>query len=617
MFAAFAIFISPITHRAISLTSALILLFLLIPPTKKGHSGVSWLNILFILCGVVPLGFMAIFADQIIRYSVIGTLDIKATIFAFVLMVVVLEACRRATGSIVLPTLLLVVLLATIFGNYMPGVLHSNGLTLSETGFVLYIGSNGFFGIPLSVAATIIIMFLIFSQVLGETGGSKWFIDCALSLVGNMTGGAAKVAVLASALFGTISGSPSGNAASIGTITIPLMKSVGYSPEFAGGVEATASTGGQIMPPVMGAVAFIIAEWLEISYIDVCLAAMIPAILYFAVLFYGVDNESRKKNLRGIPGQEIPKLWQVLKEGWFYPLPLLILLYFLVFAQFPPEMAAFLSTLSMFVLSVFIDKEKKRLGLPSLQEAGIRVKKVVLSIGNGVQLWVRVAAICAAVGILIGSLTHSGVALKIASSIIAFSGENLILVLLLAAVAAYILGMGMDTLPLYITLAILIAPALIRMGVPPIAAHLFILFWGETSFITPPVCLAVYITSSIAQSSIWKTGFQAMRLGMVIFIVPFAFVYYPSLLLHGSLGGLPIALVKTILATASIFGGVSGFFIGKITWITRIMLLIGGLGIMMTNWQINIAGLLVLLVAVLRQWLTIRALNKQKGGTSP
>ena len=605
VFSQFGLFISPLTHRAISLAFALGLLFLLFPVRKKfiNRPGIAWYDMGFILCGAVTLGFVVIFQDQVTDYGLFGTLDLKGTVFAFTLMAVLLEGCRRASDSLVLPSLLFLVFLMTKFSNYMPGVFHGLGFSLKEIGLVLYVGPNGFFGIPLRVATTIVIMFLIFSQILREIGGSDWFIKLALCLVGTMVGGPAKAAVVASALFGSISGSPSSNAAGTGIITIPLMKKTGYAPEFAGAVEATASTGGQILPPVMGAVAFVIAEWLEITYVEVILAVLIPACLYFIVLFYGVDIEARKKNLRGLPREEIPPFMTVIKEGWFYLLPLVMLIYLLVFAQYPPEISALYSILVMFGLSILVDKDQKRLSLPTFRDAAWRLRKVVLSIGDGVRLWIRVAIICGAVGVLVGCFTQSGVGLKTAACIIKISGGHLILVLLLAATAAYILGMGLDTLPLYITLAILVAPALVELGISPIHAHLFVLFWGLTSFITPPLCLAVYVTSAIAESSVWKTGLQAMRLGIVLFIIPFAFVYYPALLLHGSVPEILFAVGKTLLATVGVAGGMTGFLGKKSHWVQRILLMGGGIMLMIPGWQSGTSGMFLILVVGLWQWL--------------
>ncbi len=438
VFSILGIFISPLTHRSISLAFALIILFLLYPANKNDgdKNTIAWYDIGLLLIGVFTLGFVVLFQDKVTDYALYGILDTKGAIFAFALMVVLLEGCRRASGSLVLPLLLIIFLLMTIFSNYMPGVFHGLGFSFKEVGLFLYVGPNGFFGIPLRVATTIIIMFLIFSYILQATGGSEWFIKLALCLVGTTKGGPAKVAVVASALFGSISGSPSSNASGTGIITIPLMKRVGYKPEFAGAVEATASTGGQILPPVMGAVAFVIAEWLEMTYIEVITAIAIPSCLYFVILFFGVDLEARRMNLRGLDRQEITPFMEVIKEGWFYLFPLSILVYFLVWAQYPPEISALYGIIATFVLGIFIDTEKKRLSWPNYQDMVQRVKNLILCIGAGVKPWVKIAVICGAVGILVGCFTQSGVGLKTASYIIEISGNNLILVLLLAAVAA-------------------------------------------------------------------------------------------------------------------------------------------------------------------------------------
>jgi TRAP transporter 4TM/12TM fusion protein len=578
VFTLIGFFLSPITHRAISLLFALSLLYLLFPARKGATKrGLPWYDMLLLLCAVIPLGFIIAFPEAMFDYSEYGTLDLKGVIFTYTLMLAILEGARRAGGSIVLPALMLTVFLMTLFNNYMPALLHGSGFSLRELGFIFYVGSEGFFGVPARVASTIIVMFMLFSQVLGATGGSDWLIKLALCLVGRSKGGPAKAAVVASAFFGTISGSPSSNAAAIGIVTIPLMKKAGYRPEFSAAVEATASTGGQILPPVMGAVAFIMAEWLSIRYVDVCFAAVVPALLYFLVIFYGVHIRAVQRNLEPIPREAISPVLLVIKEGWFYALPLGVLVYLLIVAQYPAEVAAFAGTLSMLVLGVFVDKEKKKLSLPSLREAGLRARGLVSSLGDGMKIWFRVAVICATVGILIGCFTHSGVGLRTAAFIVEFSGERLIFVLTLVALAAYVLGMGIDTLPLYITLAILVAPALEKLNVLPISAHLFVLFWGLTSNFTPPVCLAVYVTSAIAQSNIWKTGLEAMRLGVVLFVLPFAFVYYPALLLQGSLLDVAAAISRTLIATAGITGGLTGFFWGASTWMQRIFLIGGGL----------------------------------------
>ena len=615
VFSSFGFFISPLTHRAISLTFAIVLLFFLFPAHQKAATRaiIAWFDIVLLISGAVALGFVVIFQEQVTDYGLFGTLDLKGAVFAFALMVVLLEGCRRASGGFTLPSLLLLVFLMTIFNNYMPGVFHGLGFSFKEVGLVLYVGSHGFFGIPLRVATTIVIMFLIFSQILRAIGGSDWFIRLALCLVGSMRGGPAKAAVVASALFGSISGSPSSNAAGTGIITIPLMKKTGYSAEFAGAVEATASTGGQILPPVMGAVGFVIAEWLEMTYVEVIFAIFVPACLYFVVLFYGVDIEARKKNLKGLPRHEITPVAKVIKEGWFYLLPLAILIYFLIFAQYPAEISALYAILAMLVLGIFVDTDRKALSLPSFRDAGLRLKKEVFSIGDGVQLWVRVAIICGAVGILVGCFTQSGVGLKTAVFIIKVSGEHLILVLVFAAIAAYILGMGLDTLPLYITLAILVAPALVELGVSPIHAHLFVLFWGLTSFITPPLCLAVYITSAIAESSVWRTGLQAMRLGIVLFVIPFAFIYYPGLLMRGSFEEILLALAMTLLATVGIVGGITGFLGKEANWVQRILLMGGGVMVMIPKWENSIPGILMICAVGLWQWST----RKERLSTSP
>lgn len=600
------IFFSPLIHRAISLLFAITLLLLIFPVSKKAENKKRflWFDLILILMAAVSLGFVVFFQDQITNYILLGTLDAKGAAFAFILMVVLLECARRSSGSIILPVIIMVVVAITMYGQYMPGVFHSLGFSPKQLGLILYVGQNGFFGIPYTVASTIMIMFIIFSQVLLEIGGSDWFIKLAVSLVGAVTGGIAKVTIVACALFGMISGSPASNSAAIGSVTIPMMKRAGYRSDFSGGLVAAAATGSQIMPPVMGAVAFIIAQWLQISYIQVCLAALVPALLFYAVMFFAADIQTRKNNAQAIPREQIPRFFDVLRSGWYYIIPLVVLIYLLVFLSYPPAMSAFYSIVAIFALSIFINRETKELDLPrSLAEAGVRLKRIVLSVGSGVRLWIRVAVICAAIGIIVGCLTQSGISLQLSSSIIGLAGGHLIIVLILTAVSAYILGMGMDTLPLYITLAILIAPALIKMGVTPIIAHLYVLMWGLTSFYTPPVCMAVFVTSAIAQSSIWKTGLQAMRLGIVLFIIPFALVYLP-IALPAPPGDFAIAILKTIIALAAIISGLIGYLfkIKEINWLARVLLIVGGGALFFPKWQVLAIGIFILLSTSLWQW---------------
>lgn len=614
IFSYFGIFISPLTHRPISLALALGLLFLMPFSEKTAGRAAKTAAALLLVTGLVPLLFLVCFPDQVTDYSLYGTLDTKGAIFAFALFVVLVEASRRSSDSIVMPLILIAVFLATVFGNYMPGILHSSGFSLRQLGLVLYVSPNGFFGVPLGVATTIVVMFLIFSQLLKSVGASDWFIRIALSMVGSQKGGPAKAAVVASAFFGSISGSPSSNAAGTGVITIPLMKQTGYTPEFAGAVEATASTGGQILPPIMGSVAFIMAEWLEVSYIDIAKAALVPALLYFATLLYGVDIEARKKGLQGMARPDTASLFTILKEGWFHLLPLAIIVYFLVIIQYPPEISALYAIVSTCVLAVFVDKDRRRLSVPSFPVLVRRLQALVLAIGDGFRLWVKMGAICAAVGILIGCLTQSGVGLKTASFIIRAAQGHFFLVLVYSALAAYVLGMGMNTLPLYLTLAILVAPALEELGLAPIVAHLYVLFWGLTSFLTPPVCLAVYITATIAKSDIWKTAFHSMRLGVVLFIIPFAFAYFPALLFQGTGVEFLTALARTALATLGILSGLNGYFGKKLHRALRFVLFSGGVFALTQNTALTVCGVSIIVAFLLYR---ISAGRIFKAGAAP
>ncbi|MFQ5826962.1 MAG: TRAP transporter permease, partial [Dehalococcoidia bacterium] len=430
----FGIFIPPQQHRAISLSLALILIFLLgsthLASAKKRT--VQWYDVALLVAGLLGTGFVALFQEQVMEYEDYAFLDLKGTVLAFLLAIVLLEAVRRAT-NIVLPLLIAFFLLAASFQNYLPGLLRGPDVSVDRLTYTFYTGSAGVFGIPLGIASGILVIFLIFGRLLQQAGGGKWFLDLALAITGRVSGGPAKAAVTASFFFGMISGSPSANTATTGAITIPLMKSTGYKSTFAGAVEAVSSTGGQIMPPVMGAIAFIMAEWLGIDYVQVVIAAFVPAIIYFLIVFASVHFETKRQAIPVIPQAQIPPLIPTIVRGWFYLPPLVTLVYVLIVMRYPPDMAG-LAAISVLIGFSMFSKEKEQRLYP---------KRLFDGLALGIKGWLTVASVTAAVGMLIGAMELTGLGVKFSSFMLDISGGNLLLTLALVGIASLILGMGL------------------------------------------------------------------------------------------------------------------------------------------------------------------------------
>ncbi len=569
---ALGIFLHAQIHAAISLSMAMVLIFLLIPARGREHGGASAaprrptaFDIALMIPVLLGNGFVIFFHDEILAYSMYGFLDTAGVVLALCLCLPLLEAVRRTTGW-ALPVLVVLLVAVTLMQPYLPGILHGRGYDPDRLLYSSYVGESGIFGLPLTVAVNIIIVFLLFGTLMETSGAGEWFLRLALALTGWSRGGPAKAAVLASAMFGSISGSPSGNAATTGVFTIPLMKQIGYRPAFAGAVEAVASTGGQILPPVMGAIAFVMAEWIDRPYADVVFAASVPAMLYFLIVFISVHLQAHRDGIAALPRADLPRFAAVFREGWFYLLPVAALIYFLIIAAFPPDMAGVL-TLPFVIAASFLNKNRQYRMTPG---------NFARACEKAVRAWITIAAITALVGIMIGAMELSGVGIKISEFILDLSGGNLILTLLLVGVSSLILGMGLDAIPAYVTLATLMAPALIKLGVPDMAAHLFVVYWGLASFFTPPMCIAVYVTTAISGSKMWETGWEAVRLGIAAFIVPFAFVLNDGLLLRGSLDHIVWAIVTATLGAAAIAAAVRGFAFSTLGPVARLTALAGG-----------------------------------------
>ena len=474
-----------------------------------------------------------------------------------VLCFTLIELARRTMGP-ALPILALILLGYAIWGPYFPGILAHPGFGIDRV--ISYIYSlDGIFGTPVGVSVTYVFVFVLFGALMEATGGGKVLMDVAVSLTGRSHGGTAKIAIVGSSFFGTLNGSPAANVMATGTFTIPLMKKSGYQPAFAGGVEAAASTGGQILPPIMGASIFIMMDILGTDYVTIAKAAIIPALLYYAGVFWMVDLEARRTGLRGLPEDEIPRPWDVLRERGYLLIPILVLLYGLLVAQVSPLRAGLIGSVSCVVVGLF--RKESRLSLEA----------IVSTLFTTMQSSILVVAACAVAGIVIGVLGLTGLGLNVANIILNYSMGFLPLALVLATVVAVILGMGMPTTASYIICATIIAPGLVEMGVAALAAHLFVLYFANMSNITPPVALAAYAASGIAGANPLSVGVKAFKLGLAGFLIPYAWVYGPQLIMEGDPFSIIYAAVTAFIGVLALGASLQGF-VGETTlgWASRL-----------------------------------------------
>ncbi|MFO7785380.1 MAG: TRAP transporter permease [Thermodesulfobacteriota bacterium] len=514
--------IPPLTHRALSAGLICILIFLLFPPSKKRAtaSRLKWYDVIPILIIIVGCTYIAVNANRLIAEGRLMCYPAEM-VLAPLLFLAVVEAARRTTGW-VLVSLIAFFFFYAVYSDYFPGFLRSTGFSYSMALGWMYLSAEGFWGMIIGIVSTIVAGFIIFGGFLRASGASAFFSDLALALGGSMRGGAAKAAVFASTFFGTISGSTAANVATTGQITIPLMKKTGYGKNYAGAVEATASLGGMFMPPVMGATAFLIAEFLERSYWNVCVAAFLPAIAYYATLLFQVDLQAAKIGLKGLPRDQLPSLKKTLLNGWQYLAPFGVLLFLLGVLRYSAQTSIMYTLATLIVVSSF----KK--------ESRLTPRKLLNALEESARGMMPIIPLCTSIGILVGSIQMTGVGTRFTSELLTMSGGHLIVLLMMTGVAAFILGMGMTAVGVYILTVVLLAPALVRAGVEPIAAHMFLFYFGCLSFITPPVAVEAFIAAGISGGSPFKTGFRAMRLGFAAYLVPWAFIYNPGILMVGS-----------------------------------------------------------------------------------
>jgi len=581
-----------VKFRAWHLGFLLLFSFIFYPATKKSVGNRKLPTILDILCIILSAFVIFYFLftyDTFVRDRAgeNTTFDIYVGTLALILL---FEASRRVVG-IGLTLIALFFLTYNFFGAYIPGILGHYGFSIERVVNLMYWGGQGIFGTALGVSATYIFVFVMFGAFLKNSGFSDFINDLALTIAGRTAGGPAKVAVFASALMATVSGSAVSNVVTTGTVTIPMMKKAGYSKKFAGAVESVASTGGLIAPPVMGAAAFIMAEYLGVSYSVVLLAAIIPAILYYLTLFMIVHFEAKKMGLSGISKENIPNAKKVLKEGGHLFIPLVILLVML-FGGFSPLYAAIISLIS--VVPTAAIRKSTRMSFSVVMDSIVEGAKGAISVGIA----------CAVVGIVIATITLTSVGLIIGNNVLEFAGQSVLLAALLTALISIVLGMGVPATAAYIIVATISVPILTQLGVAPIAAHMFAFYFAALSSITPPVALAAYAAAGIAGESPNKVALESVRLGIIGFIVPFFFIFNPTLLL---IGGTVVeyiyAGVTAIIGGVVLAAGLKGYMIRRTFIIERLLLLIAGISLIDTKLVINILTLAIVCGIVIMQVL--------------
>lgn len=594
------IYVESIIHRAVFLGLSFVMTFLLFPASRK-HKVYRLLDIVFIGLGLVCMGYFIFnYHDMLTRAGAPEFLD---TVMGLIALAMVLEAARRTAG-LALSIIAGAFIFHAYFSNYFPGILRGRGFALDAISEHLYTWAEGIFGMPLEVASTYIFMFVIFGSFFAASGVGAAFIDLAMGAFGGARGGPAKVAIFGSGFFGMLSGSAAANVATVGALTIPMMKRVGYTPVFAGAVETVASTGGMIMPPIMAAAAFLIAEYLQVPYAKVMIMAVCPALLYYFGLFCGIDAEACRLKLTGMAKEDLPNPKEVFKRNWFLFLPVLLLVYILVGPMWSPNTAALLCIGAVLLVSSI--RKDTRMNLRKILDCLEDASKQILIVSTA----------CAAAGIIVGSLSLTGLGTNLSVGLISLAGGNAILLLVLVMIAALILGMGLTPTAVYITLVVLLAPILESMGISKEVAHFFVFYYGCLSVITPPVAIAAYAAAGLAGENPMKVGFLAVRLAFPIYIIPFTFVFSPTLLLIGNPVDIIVSVLFAILAVYAIATAGVGHHIAPMNWPQRIILFISGLFMIVPEIYSSIIGLALFSVIIAWQYRDRRKMKTTAGSAA-
>jgi TRAP transporter 4TM/12TM fusion protein len=572
--------------RGTHLLFALVLVFLLYPGLVRRASQPGWLDFVLIAASVATIVYLWVNYDALQdRIVYVDDLTTAQMALGTILIVIVLDATRRIIGW-ALP------LTALVFLAYTAFVAKSRPEQIVE---MMYVTTEGIFGSTLGVSAAYVILFVLFGTFMERTGVGQLFMDFALALTGRSAGGPGKVAVVSSSLFGTISGSAVANVLVDGPITIPLMKRSGFRPAFAAAVEAVASTGGQIMPPIMGAAAFVMAEFLGVSYFQVTIWALIPAVLYYVAVFFAVHFEAKRVGLLGVPDADVPRLGKVMRERGHMFTPILVVLGGLTLGYSAPY-CALVGTLSCVPVALLRKTTRKN----------VTWQGIVSALEDGAKQALPVALACAAAGIVIGAIALTGVGINFTSFVLSLTQESLVLALVLMMLAGIILGMGMPTTPAYIVMVALLVPAIHKLGIVLPAAHMFAFYFAILSAITPPVALAVYAAAGLAKANIWTTGWAAMRAAAPAYIVPFMFAYEPALLMIGDWQTIAFATLSATVGVIALAAGFFGYLLAPLALWQRGVLLVAAVLLIVPEVISSIVGGAILLLVGGGQWYARR-----------
>jgi TRAP transporter 4TM/12TM fusion protein len=584
-------------YYGLILAMVLPLTFVLIPMTKKApRDRIPWYDLILALLGVVIGLYIAIFYQGIALSM--GTISPDRVILGTIALALMVEASRRVTNWILAGVGLLFLFFphfAWMFSDFFSGM----NIPVPQQVNYLFLETNGMLSIIFGVAAIIVLAFVLFGTLMFSMGGGAFITDIAMASFGRYRGGPAKIAVVGSTLFGTISGVVVANVATTGVVTIPLMKKIGYKPHLAAAIESVASTGGQLCPPVMGVTAFVMAELLGVPYRQVAIAALIPALLYYAAVFFQVDMEAGKVGMKGLPRDQLPKVASVLNKSYLFIIPFAALIAALFILDLSPEKSAMLGVFSILIVGFLIQKETRfRFGwiLEGLDQTG--------------RALVLISPIAALAGIIVGTISLTGIGFLISLYISQVAAGNIFLLMPVIALACFILGMGMPTLPAYIVLAVLMGPAMVQLGIVAMAAHMFILYYAGLSMITPPVCIAAYAGAAIAGSEPMRTGLAAARLGIISYIVPFLFIFYPALLFIGSWEQILVAFATAMVGCFVLSAALVGYLFRRLGPFKRILFGVAGFALLIPirshtdvfSLSVNIGGFCVACVLTLSEW---------------
>ncbi len=621
-------------QRPIHLGLIMLLAFLMFPVFGPGRKRgvVGWaIDGLFLVGALVTGGYLVLYLDEIVNRA--GFWNQTDIMIGCIAVVTVLEASRRAVGL----GMTVIGIVAILYGfagtrgelpwlaDWMPGIMSHRGYGIDRVVGQLYLGQEGIFGLPLGVAATYVFIFVLFGAFLEATGAGRFFIDLAYAATGRQRGGPAKASVLASAGMGSISGSAIANVVTTGAFTIPLMKRLGYRPHQAGGIEAAASTGGQIMPPLMGAGAFLIAEYTQVPYLEIVKVSILPAIMYFATVYLFVHIIALKQGMQGMPRSELPQMRQVMRDGWHFLVPLAVLIYLLTMHVSPTRVGFFailtivlVAALRFALWYLFIAPRQGEAvsakGVGDVIKAGFL--KLIEALELGARNAVAVSMACAVAGIIVGVVGLTGLGLKFSSMMIAFSGGNILLALLMVLLASLILGMGLPVTASYIVLIVLVGPALTQeFGIPLLVAHLVVFWYSQDSNVTPPIALAGFAGSAIAGSKPMETSFQAWKFAKGLYLIPLFMVFNPEIIMGGPV---PIVIWNGIIAIAALLAfaaALEGYLFTRISVVPRVLIALATVAVFYPGLLSEIGGVATIVLFLGANWVASR--RESHGGSHP